>query len=312
MKVVAQDGAGNRLGWNTVIVLDTDSLPWRKDRFGRRAKVLFQDERTSGQLLLLSTDVDSVGGPLRYHNFHEWAYRLSGDVFYNEPVTAKPLSGPLVQYREGHFLNRYPHSLHGGETPAEFGGVVLVMEEGHLIEETFLVQAANFEQQCESNGIAGWTSPRSVDTMSDISWQDAIGQRGVRFKTLAEDTLTGFRAMLWLLPAGWRGEGNDFAAAYHFEEAHQFNFVLKGDLAGTSFGSPGSVPARWQMRKNGYMERPPRSIAGLETDVATREGCMWLEVTYARSARVSSATIEARKYHNGGETGAVRAEAEPR
>jgi hypothetical protein len=295
METVVQPILEKHRAWSTIVVRDTESMPWRTDRYGRRAKLLFRDEATSGQLVLLSTEVDSVGGPLRYHNFHEWAYRLCGDVFYNESPTV-PLSGPLVQYREGHFLNRYPHSLHGGETPAEFGGVVLVMEEGHLTNETFLADAPDFAEQCVYNNVKQWTSPASLDTMSDLSWQDSIGHTGVRFKHLAEDTQNGFRVILWLLPAGWRGAGNSFAEPHYFEHAHQFNFVLKGNLKVTSYETSTSVASHLTLRKHSYMERPPGSIAGLAEDEVTTEGCIWLEVTYARSARVGAEVIEARKY----------------
>jgi hypothetical protein len=295
METAAQPILESRQARSSMIVRDTESMPWQTDCYGRRAKVLFRDEATSGQLLLLSTQVDSVGGPLRYHTFHEWAYRLSGDVFYNESPTV-PLSGPLVQYREGHFLNRYRHSLHGGETPAEFGGVVLVMEEGHLTNETFLAGAPDFAEKCVHNGVKQWTSPACLDTMSDLSWQTSIGHTGVRFKHLAEDTQNGFRATLWLLSAGWRGAGNSFAEPYYFEHAHQFNFVLKGDLKVTSYETSTAIPARLTLRRHAYFERPPGSIAGLAEEEATTQGCIWLEVTYARSARVGTDVIEARKY----------------
>ena len=47
---------------------------------------------------------------------------------------------------------------------------------------------------------------------------------------------------------------------------------------------------------NFYCERPPMSIFGLADGVVSREGCVWLEVTYARGTSIPNIPIEEKTY----------------
>jgi hypothetical protein len=115
-------------------------------------------------------------------------------------------------------------------------------------------------------------------------------------KYLLEDPSHGFRAKMWFLEAG--AATPDIAKPYYYKQAHQFNFVIAGDLNIQTYSAPGKKAERYAMSKHFMVERAPMSIFSLADEEATLGGAVWLEVTYAKGTRWTDTTmfIEERIY----------------
>ena len=138
-----------------------------------------------------------------------------------------------------------------------------------------------------------WTVPRIIDTLRDLPWEAYNKDPSVSVKRLVSDQVRGFRANLWLVPRGWKNEGNtDFGRPYYFRDAHQFNFVMNGDLKIQAYRSPKQRAESKVLGPYYYFERPPMSILGLADGVVSNEGCVWLEVTYAKGTSIPNVPIE--------------------
>jgi len=120
---------------------------------------------------------------------------------------------------------------------------------------------------------------------------------GVMVKYLVEDQKRGFRATLWRLPSGWQSSAApQFSRASYYRQAHQFNFVLNGDLRIQPHATPARRAETTTVGKGFSVERPPMSIVGLADGAVTEEGCVWLMVTYAKGTSISNTPIEAPTY----------------
>ncbi|MBI3951318.1 MAG: hypothetical protein HY314_12785, partial [Acidobacteria bacterium] len=116
-------------------------------------------------------------------------------------------------------------------------------------------------------------------------------------KHLVDDPTRGFRATLWWLEAGWtNAKLPQFARAYYYKQAYQFNFVLAGDLNIQTYQAPGEKAEKIALSKYFYVERAPMSIFGLADGVVTERGCVWLEVTYGKGTSISNTPIEEPSY----------------
>jgi len=260
------------------------------------------------KLEIIHVPPGAEGAKVHYHEFHEWAYNLAGDFSNNESTCPDQVSGPLQRFREGNFLSRPPYSLHGGERgrqkfmASQVGAVILMMKEGG---RTYTVDpddrgdgptSLDMVFNPEYAQIQYWSTPRIIDTLEKMPWQPVDDSPGLNVKYLLEDPSHGFRASMWFLEAA----ANTPAAMrpHYFQQAHQFNFVIAGDLAIQTYSEPGAKAERFAVNKYALVERRPTSIFGLAEREATRGGAVWLEVTYAKGTRWTDVPtpIEKRTY----------------
>ena len=211
------------------------------------------------------------GALVHYHEFHEWAYNIQGDFTNNESTSPDQVSGPLQRFREGNFLSRPPYSLHGGERgrqpfmASQIGAIILIMEESEVGRGTFTVDPAvrNLPEFGKGQGIqfnpdykkvTHWANPRIIDTLEKMPWQPVEGSPGLNVKYLLDDPSHGFRAKMWFLQAG--AATPDQAKAYYYKQAHQFNFVIAGDLKIQAYSKPGESAESYALSKHYLVERP--------------------------------------------------------
>jgi hypothetical protein len=282
-----------------VRILDTENMPWPppfNDR-GWKAKTLFENDETGDHLVIIEVPIGAPGGRNHYHDFHEWVYWLSGDFVNNEYTSPLQRTGPFQQFREGIFLDRPPYSLHGGEIgrlDSQVGGTCLIMEEGG---ETNHVIPGDDGYNDEWKKVKQWSVPRIIDTLSEMPWEAYESANGVLIKRLVNDQVRGFRATLWQIPQGWSSsQAPGFARAYYYKQAHQFNFVLNGDMRIQTYKAPGKKAEEVTLGKSFYFERVPMSIMGLADGVVSTVGCVWLEVTYGKGTAINNVPIEEPSY----------------
>ena len=279
-----------------VRIIDTDAMPWPApmNALGWRVKTLFDNEDTGDHLIIIHVPIGSEGGANHYHDFHEWAYWLTGDFVNNEYTHPDQRMGSFQQFREGIFLDRPAYSLHGGEPErldSQVGGTCLIMEEGG---KSFSVIPGEPRYSEAYKQVQQWTVPRIIDTLQDIPWEPADGVDGVFVKHLVEDQVRGFRATMWRLSAGWdSAQAPEFARAYYYRQAHQFNFVIAGDMRITGYREPGKPAQTFTLGPNYYFERPPMSMFGLADGQVSESGAVWIEVTYGTGTAINNVPTEA-------------------
>lgn len=298
----------------SVRVLDSESMPIERPEGrvnGWGIKTLFQAPNDGGALRILYVPPGAEGAKVHYHEFHEWAYNIAGDFTNNESTTPDQYSGPLQRFRAGDFLSRPPYSLHGGERDrqkfmaSQIGAVIMIMEESNVGAGTWCVDPDCRGQSTEGSSmkfnpdykkVTHWSTPRIIDTWEDMPWQPMQDYPGLNVKYLVDDPSHGFRATMWFLEAG--ADTPDFMRARYFKKAHQFNFVINGDLNIQAFEKPGEPAETYTLGQHWLVERPPMSIFGLAEEGATEGGVVWLEVTYAEGTRWTEKTtpIEAPIY----------------
>jgi len=279
----------------SIRVLDTETMPLESGRAasGWGQKTLFKSADETGALRILYVPPGAEGAYVHYHEFHEWAYNIMGDFTNNESTMPDNVSGPLQRFREGNFLDRPPYSLHGGEKnrmkfmQSQIGAIILIMEEANVNAGSFTVDPAVRNGQAtggmkynpDYKKIQHWATPRIIDTLDKMPWQPVEGSPGLNAKYLIDDPSHGFRATMWFLEAGAKTPAN--LRPYSYKKAHQFNYVINGDLTIQSYGAPGKKAESFKLAKGYFVDRPPMSIFGLPDTGATAGGVVWLEVTYA-------------------------------
>lgn len=286
-----------------VKIIDTDNMPWPPpmSALGWNAKRLYgSEDRTGSHLTIIRVPIGGPGGTNHYHSFHEWAYWLSGDFVNNEYTSPYQRVGDFQQFREGVFLDRPAYSLHGGEPDrldSQVGGTCLIMEEGGT---TVSVHPDSPRYSEDYKQVKQWAVPRIIDTLSEMPWEPDAQypeREGVLIKRLVDDQERGFRATLWRLQAGWKSsQAAQFARAYYYKQAYQFNFVLNGDMRIQTYAEPGTKAEAITLGKNYYVERAPMSIFGLADGVVSEMGCVWLEVTYGKGTSIPNVPIEDPNY----------------
>jgi hypothetical protein len=283
-----------RSPWVSVRVLDTKRMPGKRKR-------LFEDKESGSHLDFNTHPVGTPGALVHYHTFHEWVFWLCGDFTNNESTSPMEHMGPLQRYREGTFLDRPAYSLHGGEKGREpfmesqIGGCDLVMEEGDPVKGTLYVEPDSPNYDPDYKKIKKWTVPRLIDTVGGMPWEVDPSVPGLFHKYLVDDQSRGFRVVLRRLAPGWTGAQppqTQFARAYYYKQARQFNFVLVGDLNIQTYQKPGEKAEKVALGRYFFVDREPMSIFGLADGVVSQEGCAWLEVTYGKGATVSTTPIE--------------------
>ena len=278
-----------------VKVLDTSAMPWSPpiNELGWKAKTLYSNKDTGDHLVIIWVPIGAPGGRNHYHTFHEWAYWLTGDFVNNEYTSPLQRIGDFQQFREGVFLDRPAYSLHGGEPgrlDSQVGGTCLIMEEGG---KTIYVIPDDPNYSDEWKQVKQWTVPRIIDTISELPWEPYDGANDIGIKRLVNDQVRGFRAVMWLLPAGWKTSGaGQFGRAHYYKQAHQFNYILNGDLQLQCWASPEQKAEQVRLTKDFYFEKAPMAISGLADGTVSETGCVWLQVTYARGTSIPNVPIE--------------------
>jgi hypothetical protein len=293
-----------------VRVLDTNRMPIETPAgsvTGWGLQTLFSTN-DGGQLDIIHVPPGAEGAKVHYHEFHEWAYNIAGDFSNNESTAPDQVFGPLQRFREGNFLSRPPYSLHGGERgrqkfmASQIGAVILIMKEGG---PTYTVDpddrgggptSLRIPFNPEYENIQHWSTPRIIDTLEKMPWQPVESSPGLNVKYLLEDPSHGFRATMWFLEAG--ADTPQSGRAYYYQRAHQFAFLIAGDLKIQTYAEPGEPAEPVTLSQHFLVDRPPTSIFGLADQSATQGGAVWLEVTYAQGTRWSDKPmpIEERRY----------------
>ena len=297
-------------------IIDVERMPIASPPVasGWGTRTLFKGPEGSGELRILYVPPGAEGAYLHYHEFHEWAYNIAGDFTNNESTTPDNVSGPLQRFREGNFLSRPPFSLHGGEKDrmkymaSQIGATILIMEESNVNAGTFTVDPKVRNSPVGSGGgmkfnpdyqkILHWSTPRIIDTLDRMPWQPVEGSPGLNVKLLIDDPSHGFRATMYFLEAGAKTPTS--LRPHYYKQAHQFNFVINGDLNIDAYATPTTKASSYKLGTHFYVERPPMSIFGLAPSAASLGGVVWLEVTYAKGTRWSDTPmpIEAPIYLN--------------
>jgi hypothetical protein len=252
-------------------------------------------------LRILYVPPGAEGAKVHYHEFHEWAYNIAGDFTNNESTMPDEVYGPLQRFREGNFLSRPPHSLHGGEKgrmkwmASQVGAEILIMEEKDAMQYSYTVDPDVRNGDTQSGGgmrynpdykkIQNWATPRIIDTLDKMPWQPVEGSPGLNVKHLIDDPSHGFRADMWFLEA--KAATPVMFEAYHYKQANEFNFVIAGDLTIETYSDDGAKPQTTALGKEFFVEHPAMSIMGLARSGATQTGAVWLQVTYASGAHWS-------------------------
>jgi hypothetical protein len=280
----------------SVRVLDVERMPIERGQYGSSGwgtRTLWRGPNDDGTLRILYVPPGAEGAYNHYHTFHEWAYNIQGDFTNNESTTPHNVSGPLQRFREGNFLSRPPYSLHGGERGrmkhmmSQIGAVIMIMEESTVWGGTFTVDPAvqkdpslakNYNPNFKD--IKYWSTPRIIDTLDRMPWQPVEGVAGLNAKYLIDDPSHGFRATMWFLQAG--AQTPEQLRPHYYKQAHQFNFVINGDLTLQAYSNEGKPAETLQLDKHFFFERPPMSIVGVAPGVGSKGGVVWLEVTYAK------------------------------
>jgi hypothetical protein len=282
--------------FSSVRVLDVERMPIERGQYGSSGwgtRTLWRGPNDDGTLRILYVPPGAQGAYNHYHTFHEWAYNIQGDFTNNESTTPNNVSGPLQRFREGNFLSRPPYSLHGGERGrmkhmmSQIGAVIMIMEESTVWGGTFTVDPAvqkdpslakNYNPDFKD--IKYWSTPRIIDTLDKMPWQPVEDVPGLNTKYLIEDPSHGFRARMWFLEAGAQTPAQ--LLPHYYKQAHQFNFVINGDLKLQTYSNDSKKGETFQLDKHFFFERPPMSVVGVAPGVATNGGVVWLEVTYAQ------------------------------
>ena len=103
----------------------------------------------------------------------------------------------------------------------------------------------------------------------------------------------GFRAKIRYLPPGWshaRGPEKTY-----YEMAQRFIYGLAGDLRLQLVEGADDEGKSITISKDFFVEQPPMSIWTWGEGPLTKNGFMWLEVTYAKGTRVGFGPIETPK-----------------
>jgi hypothetical protein len=297
-----------------VRVIDTRKQPMVQPPVvsGWGTKSLWKSAGGHGELRILYVPPGAEGAYVHYHEFHEWAYNIAGDFTNNESTTPDNVSGPLQRFREGNFLSRPPYSLHGGEKGrmkfmmSQIGAEIMIMEEADVNAGSWTVDPA-VRDGSNSQGmrfnkdykkIQNWSTPRIIETIEKFPWQPVEGSPGLNVKYLIDDPSHGFRATMYFLEAGAKTPTT--LRPYYYKDAHQFNFVINGDLTIDTYATPTAKAVPIKLTSQFFFDRPPMAVMGLPASGATRTGVVWLEVTYAKGERWTTTTtpIEAPTYLN--------------
>jgi hypothetical protein len=144
--------------------------------------------------------------------------------------------------------------------------------------------------------VKAWATPRIIDTIEKMPFQDVEGSPGLHAKYLMDDSLHGFRATIYRLDAGAATPAQ--FRPHYYKQANQFIFVINGDLNIDAYAGPGQKKESYRLIKHFYVERPAMSAYGIAPQNASLTNVVWLEVTYAKGDKWAdtATSIEAPTY----------------
>ncbi len=300
--------------WQPLSIVDVEAFPDDEEpRFHSQSKSIWRGP--GGASLIWARfkprfddmpPIDPLGP--HYHLFHEWAMVLEGDFVIHEPVSPTQKHPAMYQFIEGTWLDRPAYTLHGGVW--EIGGLrpqlpctLIIFEEGDGSVITVGPEGRHFKPDFPDSkpepydpdwqSVEQFPHPWIVHTAQQMEWERDAAEPGRWVKWLADDDKEGFRARMIKAPPAWKSEGST-TAVWH-EQANRFLYVIWGDLniqRYTADGKPGELV---QAGEDWFVHQPPRAPMSHGAGAATDKGAIWLEVTYARGAKVGGGPIEAPK-----------------
>lgn len=292
--------AGAEDAWRSLRVLDANALDWDDSWAGLRGtsqgKKLFSSD--SGAFMLLvefDQGWDAVNKGRHFHDFHEWGFVLEGDFLIYEFVSPAQEKGSLYTMRPGTWMSRLPFSIHGNRADAMDwqqvtpGSRQLVFIEGG---KNYVLDPEHKWYRPDWQNITAFTQPRFQNTALPgvMEWEQSVELPGAKVKWLSDDIDGGFRSQLVYVPAGWSRP--DGAQKSYFEKAQRFVYMLSGDLKVQVVEGPDDAGKSVTLRKDYFVEQPPKSIWGWGEGALSEKGAMWLEVTYAEGTRWGNGPIE--------------------
>lgn len=274
--------------WAPLRIVRPEGLDWQTSP-NWDFKLLFQNEETGAHLIMLSVPPGWEGGLNHYHEWHEWAYVLSGDLTNDEFVSPDQHRGARKQFREGDFLSRPPYSLHGieqGGLRSQIGCTLLIQEEGPS-EQTHGVVPAHNSYSERYKSVGQWSNPRILDTIGDMRWDDMKGVPGVKVKYLMDNS--NFKARLHWAGPDFKGSDAPFLTMpSYLPSGRVFRYVLFGDMTLNAYAKPGARPQSFMVTKDQMIDQGPRSIMALPSGKVSEKGCAWLQVEYGDERGVVS------------------------
>jgi hypothetical protein len=298
-------------GWVPLAVVDVDKFPLDvHPRYHAKSKTFFTGPKAGFLVYTIfpptwNTDMPLGGTPPHFHYYHEWGYTLKGDFVLPEPVSPYQKNGMLSHKHEGGWLSRPPYSLHGGswETGgmrAQFPYHLLIFEEG---DGSLVTVGPNgdhikpdFPGEKPDPYLPDWkavktfTRPWLVDTQNNMEWEEDPQAPGRLVKWLSDDMADGFRSQLVKIPPGWKPAAG--TPRTYFANANRLRFLVSGDMKVWSFKGPKDAGQAINTKENTFVYQPPRSLWGYGEGEVSKEGAVWLEVTYAKGLTVGGGPIE--------------------
>ncbi len=221
-----------------LLLLETREMPWQDfdGLEGGKAKILSRDDRGNAMVMMVwlpPGELPAVTLPHRHYHrtITEFTFVLSGELPHWEYASTSRISGEMVRFREGFFMERGPGSIHGLEPGATSAtGCVLLMwrdgvgnwlSEPEAAEETIEVPYGAASGPRDPAGAAGYggrhgeaadAEPGIVLRRPDVTvldtrampWMPFPGLRGAQVKVLARDERGEHRVILTFMPPGLR------------------------------------------------------------------------------------------------------------
>lgn len=299
-------------GWAPLEVVDVDKFPVDEHpRYHSKSKTFFVGPKQGFLIYTVfpptfSTRMPPPGESPHFHHYHEWGYALQGDYVLGEPVNPYQKNGRQYHYRQGTWLSRPPHTLHGG-TWESGGGIraqdpyhLLIMEEGDGSVVSVGPRGDHFFPDFPGKrpdpylpdwkAIKNFNRPQFIEAERDMEWETDSEVPGRFIKWLSDDMEAGFRAQLVKIPPGWKPPAG--GAKTYFKNANRLRFVIYGSMAVWSFGNPQDAGHAYIAREHSFIYQPPRTLWGYGSGEVTKDGAVWLEVTYAKGLTTGGGPIE--------------------
>lgn len=285
----------------------------QQPRFGGQSKTLLRTPNDGSLIWAHWPPRADVGPPedplgVHYHTWHEWAYVLDGDFVLHEPVSPRQRHGAAHRYRQGTWLDRPAHTLHGGTwvtggIQSQGASTFILFEEGDGSVITLGPDGGQHfkpdspDQDPDSVTIdrgpaPAWNRPWLVDTIGDLEWERDPEFPGRALKWLSDDPSRGFRARLVKVPAGFTYPDKVAGKYRHYDHAQRLIYLLYGDLRVW----PGQDSTSRHVEADTLIHQPAGALSGFGNGPVSKRGAVWLEVTYARGYETGQGPIEKPKY----------------
>lgn len=285
--------------WVPLDVIDVNTHPWDENpRFGAKSKSVLYTAAGGSFIYAefspswnMDQHYDRLGP--HYHHWNEWAYILRGDFVIHEPITPGQTNPPVYRFTEGTWLDRPAYSLHGGQW--ETGGIrsqnpvtMLLFEEGDGSVVTLGDHGDHFKPDFPNVRpepyLPDWREaadfPRAwiVNSAHEMEWEFDPAMPGRLVKWLSDNRSGGFRAQLVKIPPGWTPPAD--TAPTYYEQGHVLRYMVYGSMNVWQFDGARAGQLS-EVGENVLIHQRPRSIWGYGSGPVSKEGAVWLEVTYA-------------------------------